>query len=71
MTAGQGLLLGLAVFVLNDELLAPAAGLASGPRSYPWQAHFRGLIGHLAFGVATEAAISMFTYEAEKAREGW
>lgn len=71
MAAGKGLLFGFAVFVVNDQLMAPAAGLASGPRHYPWQAHLRGLVGHLAFGVATEAAINMLTYEAEKAKKGW
>jgi hypothetical protein len=57
LTAGRGLLYGLGLFLVNDELLAPALGLASGPTAYPWQAHARGLVSHLALGAATEAAL--------------
>jgi hypothetical protein len=71
IAAGGGLLFGLTVFLLNDELMAPAAGLASGPRRYPWQAHARGLLGHLMFGLATEQALYLLSKEAEKARRGW
>jgi len=55
--AGRGLLYGLALFLVNDEVLAPALGLASGPAAYPWQAHARGLVAHLALGVATDATL--------------
>lgn len=71
VTRGMGALFGLAVFLLHDEIAAPAAGLASGPLKYPWQAHFRGLVGHLAFGIATEAALNAITWDARKARQGW
>jgi hypothetical protein len=71
VAAGMGALFGLAVFVLNDEVAAPAMGLASGPRKYPWQAHLRGLLGHLTFGIVTEAALNAITWEARRAREGW
>lgn len=71
VATGHGALFGLGLFVLADELLSPIAGLASGPLAYPWQAHARGLVGHLALGVATEAALNMLTYEAEKAKMGW
>lgn len=71
VATGLGALFGLAVFILNDELAAPAAGLASGPKKYPWQAHLRGLVGHLAFGIATEAALNALTWEGRRATQGW
>jgi len=33
-------------------------GMTPGPGSFPWQAHARGLVGHLVFGLAAEAALS-------------
>lgn len=54
--AGAGLLYGLAVFLIDDELLNPLIGASGPPTEYPWQAHARGLVGHLVLGVATEAA---------------
>ncbi|MDP9357199.1 MAG: DUF1440 domain-containing protein [Chloroflexota bacterium] len=55
--AGRGLLYGLSLFLLNDELLNPLLGLASGPTAYPWQAHARGLVAHLVLGASTDAAL--------------
>lgn len=57
ITMGRGLAYGFGLFVAMDELVAPATGLASGPTTYPWQAHARGLVGHLVVGVATDAII--------------
>ncbi len=57
--AGRGLLYGLALFLVNDELLNPILGLSSGPMAYPWQAHFRGLVGHLTLGVATDVVLNL------------
>lgn len=54
---GRGLLYGLGLFILMDELVAPLAGLSSGPLAYPWQAHARGLAGHLTVGATTDAAV--------------
>ena len=51
--AGKGTLYGLALFVLNDELLSVKLGWAAKPNRYPWQAHIRGLLAHVALGVAT------------------
>jgi uncharacterized membrane protein YagU involved in acid resistance len=56
--ADRGLLYGLLIFVLWDELLSAAAGVAGPPTKYPWQAHLRGLVGHLALGLATHIALS-------------
>ncbi len=54
----KGLLYGFGLFVVVDEVVMPLLGLASGPRAYPWQAHARGLVDHLALGVATDAALN-------------
>lgn len=57
LSAGRGLVYGLGLFLMNDELLNPILGLASGPTAYPWQAHARGLISHLVVGVATDVGM--------------
>lgn len=57
-SADRGLLYGLIIFLLWDETLSVATGLASPPNAYPWQAHFRGLVGHLSLGVATHVALT-------------
>lgn len=57
--AGRGLLYGTGLFLVNDELLNPILGLSSGPTAYPWQAHFRGLVGHLTLGVATDVVLDL------------
>lgn len=54
---GGGLLFGLALFLLQDEMLGPMMGITSPPGEYPWQAHARGLVGHLALGLALDAAL--------------
>lgn len=57
--AGKGLLYGAGLFFLVDELIAPIMGIASGPLAYPWQAHARGLAGHLALGATTDASLKL------------
>ncbi|WP_189636361.1 DUF1440 domain-containing protein [Arthrobacter sp. NamB2] len=57
LRTGNGALYGVALFILLDETIAPALGIASGPTRYPWQAHLRGLVAHLALGVATETVL--------------
>lgn len=59
LDAGRGALFGLGLFVVMDEIVAPLAGLASGPAAYPWQAHARGLAGHLTVGVVTDATLNL------------
>jgi hypothetical protein len=54
---GRGLLYGLGLFIIMDELVGPLSGLSSGPLAYPWQAHARGLAGHLTVGATTDAAV--------------
>lgn len=54
VTAARGLAFGAGVFLVLDEFLNTALGLTPGPRAFPWQAHARGLGGHLAYGLAAE-----------------
>lgn len=54
----RGLLFGLGVFAVQDELLNAGSGLGAKPGKYPWQAHARGLVSHLAFGVTTELMLN-------------
>jgi uncharacterized membrane protein YagU involved in acid resistance len=51
----RGLLYGFLIFVLWNEVLPAATGVAAPPTEYPRQAHMRGVIGHLALGLATSA----------------
>jgi hypothetical protein len=52
--AAFGLPFGLAFFLAVDELMNPLLGLTPGPQAFPWQAHARGLGGHLVYGAATD-----------------
>jgi uncharacterized membrane protein YagU involved in acid resistance len=55
--AGMGLVYGLLLFAVNDELLNTALGLSGPPEAYPASSHLRGLVGHLALGVTTDLAL--------------
>jgi hypothetical protein len=55
---GRGLLLGLGLFLIEDEIINPLIGAAAPPRRYPWQAHARGLVSHLVLGVVVEGILS-------------
>ena len=57
--AGRGILFGLALWVVNDELLNSALGLSGPPEAYPLSSHMRGLIGHVVLGVATDLGIEL------------
>jgi uncharacterized membrane protein YagU involved in acid resistance len=57
-SADRGLLSGFLIFALWDEVLAAATRIAGPPQAYPWQAHLRGLLGHLALGAATHFALT-------------
>ncbi|MFC4174610.1 hypothetical protein ACFOYU_21575 [Microvirga sp. GCM10011540] len=56
---GRGALLGLGMFLIEDEVLNPVLGTAAPPQRYPWQAHARSVVAHLVFGIATEAMLSL------------
>ena len=54
----RGLLYGLGVFLLQDEGINAVTRLGADPRDYPWQAHARGLVSHLVYGLTTELALT-------------
>ena len=55
----RGALYGLGLFLAQDEALNTVTGLGADPRRYPWQAHARGLVAHLVYGVVTELALDL------------
>lgn len=57
VAAGKGLSFGATFFLTVDELMNPLFGFTPGPRAFPWQAHARGLGGHLAYGITTELVL--------------
>lgn len=64
----RGALYGLGLFLLQDELLNTATGLGADPRRYPWQAHARGLVSHLVYGVVTEMVLNFIEDTAQQRR---
>jgi hypothetical protein len=59
LRAGRGALYGSLLYVLNDEVAGRVLGIMGPQRDYPWQAHVRGLIGHVVLGVVTEATLNV------------
>ena len=57
LRAGRGALYGLGLYLVNDLTAARLLGIAGPQTAYPWQAHLRGLVGHVVLGVVTEAAL--------------
>lgn len=57
LRTGRGALFGLALTILNDEIAGRLLGIMGRQRAYPWQAHLRGLVGHLVLGMVTEATL--------------
>lgn len=66
---GKALSFGAGFFLLMDEVLTVALGLTPGPAAFPWETHARGLVGHLAYGVAADA--TMRAMEGQAARLGF
>ena len=56
--AAGGMLYGLGLFLMQDEGLNPILGTSGKPTEYPWQAHARGLVGHLVLGAATHVTLN-------------
>ncbi len=56
---GRGLAFGTAFFLLMDEGANVALGLTPPPAAFPWQAHARGLAGHLVFGLAADTTLEL------------
>lgn len=71
LRTGQGLLYGLALFVMQDEIVNWLLGSAGPPGDYPRQAHVRGLVGHLVYGAVTEATAQILDQLAEETPLEW
>jgi hypothetical protein len=54
-----GTAFGTAFWAFLDEGMVPALGLTPGPTRFPWQAHARGLVGHLTFGTVTDGTLRL------------
>jgi Protein of unknown function (DUF1440) len=54
-----GTAFGTAFWTFMDEGLVPALGLTPGATAFPWQAHARGLVGHLTFGTVTDGTLRL------------
>lgn len=57
VTAGSGAVWGAGLYVANDLVAARLLRLAGPQRDYPWQAHARGIVGHVVLGVVTHAVL--------------
>jgi len=57
LSKARGLPFGVLFFLVVDEMLNTALGVAGPPQRYPMAAHARGLIGHIAFAVATDGTL--------------
>lgn len=55
----RGALYGAGLFLMQDEVLNTVTGLGAKPQRYPWQAHARGIVAHIVYGVATELALGL------------
>lgn len=54
---GSGVAFGTAFWALVDEGATTVLGLTPPPQEFPWQAHARGLAGHVVFGVTADLAL--------------
>ena len=59
LALGSGVVYGAAFWLLMDEAALTALGLTPAPRTFPWQTHARGLVGHLALGAAIESVFDI------------
>ena len=57
--ARRGVVYGVILWALNDEYLNARLGLAGEFGAYPLTTHWRGLVGHIALGVATDTTIDV------------
>lgn len=57
--AGRGVVYGILLWAVNDEWMNTTLGLAGPYDAYPIEAHWRGLVGHVALGVTTDTALDL------------
>lgn len=54
---GGGSLFGVGCFLLLDQVINPALGLAADPRRYPWQRNVRELASHSIYGLVADTVL--------------
>ncbi|WP_181297551.1 DUF1440 domain-containing protein [Pseudomonas sp. Q2-TVG4-2] len=59
LSAGRGSAFGLGLFLMQDEGLNAVTGLSGKPQEYPWQAHARGLVAHVVYGIVTDTVVRL------------
>lgn len=59
LTTGRGALFGAAMYLAQDQGLNTVSGLGADPRRYPWQDHARGLVAHVAYGLALDLFVRL------------
>ncbi|MBA2373862.1 MAG: DUF1440 domain-containing protein [Chloroflexi bacterium] len=57
--AWNGVVYGFLLWIVNDEYVATALGIAGPPDAYPPETHLRGLVGHIALGVTTDTTLDI------------
>lgn len=78
--AARGVAYGLGLFFLQDEALGAIGGTSARPSQYPWQAHARGFVSHVVYGLvldsvfgalkkASSGAMNKTTTDAPSSRE--
>ncbi len=55
--SGRGFAFGVTTWAVEDEWLTAKTGLAGPAADYPWQAHGRGFIGHVVYGLTVDAVL--------------
>jgi hypothetical protein len=60
-SVARGLGFGSAFFLIVDEGLNTVLGFTPPPQEFPWQAHARGAVAHLAYGVVCEGVLRGFS----------
>jgi len=59
LTTARGTLFGLGLFSIQDEGLNALAGLSAKPQEYPWQAHARGAVAHVVYGLVLDLGLRL------------
>jgi hypothetical protein len=65
----RGALYGVTLFFAQDEGANALTGLSAKPREYPWQDHARGLLAHIAYGIVTEAVVTIVKKQLASSRD--
>ncbi|HSH39030.1 MAG TPA: hypothetical protein VK993_09610 [Chthoniobacterales bacterium] len=63
-----GTIFGTVFYLIEDEGMGPALGLAGDNRKYPAEAHVRGLVAHLAFGLVAAGVARLLGVKSKRGR---